>query len=153
MKLKKGERIPEFKLSDHQEEEVSLEKFEGKNVLLSFHPLAWTSVCRNQMQALEENYDQFEENNTVPLGINVDPVPSKRAWAENIGLENLRLVSDFWPHGDFASKLGIFIEEKGISGRVNILVNDQGEILWAKEYDIPELPDIDEVLKAVSDNA
>ena len=153
MKLKKGERIPEFKLSDHQEEEVSLEKFEGKNVLLSFHPLAWTSVCRNQMQALEDNYDQFEENNTVPLGISVDPVPSKRAWAENIGLENLRLVSDFWPHGDFASKLGIFIEEKGISGRVNILVNDQGEILWAKEYDIPELPDIDEVLKAVADKA
>ncbi|RCW54214.1 MULTISPECIES: redoxin domain-containing protein [Halanaerobium] len=153
MKLTKGEKIPEFKLSDHQEEEITLEKFKGKNVLLSFHPLAWTSVCRNQMQALEENYDQFEKNNTVPLGISVDPVPSKRAWAEDIGLENLRLLSDFWPHGEFASKLGIFIREKGISGRVNILVNDQGEILWVKEYDIPELPDIDEVLKVVSDNA
>ena len=53
----------------------------------------------------------------------------------------------------YCSKLGIFIKEKGISGRVNILVNDQGEILWAKEYDIPELPDIDEVLEAVADNS
>ena len=55
MKLKKGEKIPEFKLSDHQEEEISLEKFAGKNVLLSFHPLAWTRACRNQMEVLEDN--------------------------------------------------------------------------------------------------
>ncbi len=153
MKLKVGDKIPEFNLNDHNEEEVSLAKFDGKNVLLSFHPLAWTSVCRNQMQALEANYEEFEKNNTVPLGISVDPVPSKRAWAEDIGLDNLRLLSDFWPHGDFASKLGIFIKEKGISGRVNILVNDQGEILWVKEYDIPELPDMEEVLEAVKNNA
>ena len=153
MKLNKGDKIPELKLRDHNEEEVSLDKFDGKNVLLSFHPLAWTSVCRNQMQALEDNYQEFEKNNTVPLGISVDPVPSKSAWAEDIGLENLRLLSDFWPHGEFADKLGIFIKEKGISGRVNILVNAEGEILWAKEYDIPELPDIDEVLEAAADNA
>src|SRR6056297_1123962 len=148
MKFDIGEKIPEFKLRDHNEEEITLDNFDDKNILLSFHPLAWTSVCRNQMEALEANYEEFEKNNTVPLGISVDPVPSKRAWAEDIGLDNLRLLSDFWPHGDFASKLGIFIKEKGISGRVNILVNDQGEILWVKEYDIPELPDIDEVLKA-----
>ena len=153
MKVKKGDKIPEFELVSHNEEQISLDKFEDKNVLLSFHPLAWTSVCRNQMQALEENYQKFEENNTAAVGISVDPVPSKRAWAENIGLDKLTLLSDFWPHGEFASKLGIFIEEKGISGRANILVNDQGEVLWAKEYDIPELPDIDEVLKAVKDNA
>ena len=153
MKLNKGDKIPELKLRDHNEEEVSLDKFDGKNVLLSFHPLAWTSVCRNQMQALEDNYQEFEKNNTVPLGISVDPVPSKSAWAEDIGLKNLRLLSDFWPHGEFADKLGIFIKEKGISGRVNILVNAEGEILWAKEYDIPELPDIDEVLEAAADNA
>ncbi|MFW6229861.1 MAG: redoxin domain-containing protein [Halanaerobium sp.] len=153
MKFKKGEKIPEFKLRDQYEEEVSSDQFEGKNVLLSFHPLAWTSVCRDQMQALETNYEEFEKNNTVPLGISVDPVPSKKAWAKNIGLDNLKILSDFWPHGEFADKLGIFIKEKGISGRVNILVSDQGEVLWAREYDIPQLPDIDEVLAAVADNA
>ena len=153
MKLNVGDKIPKLKLRDHNEEEITLDNFDDKNVLLSFHPLAWTSVCRDQMQALEANYEEFEKNNTIPLGISVDPVPSKRAWAANIGLENLRLLSDFWPHGNFASKLGIFIEDKGISGRVNILVDDQGEVLWIKEYDIPELPDIDEVLDAVKNNS
>lgn len=152
MKFKVGEKIPEFRLPDHNKEEISLDKFDGKNVLLSFHPEAWTSVCRNQMQALEDNYQKFEENNTVPLGISVDPVASKRAWAEDMGLENLRLLSDFWPHGDFADKLGIFIKKNGVSGRVNILVDENGKILWAKEYDIPELPDIEEVLEAVKEN-
>lgn len=152
MKFEKGEKIPEFNLRDHNENEVNLDQFEGKNVLLSFHPLAWTGVCQDQMEALEDNYQKFEDNNTIPLGISVDPVPSKSAWAEEMGLEDLKLISDFWPHGEFAEKLGIFIKEKGISGRVNILVNDQGEILWAKEYDIPELPDMDEVLEAVKTN-
>lgn len=153
MKFDKGDKIPDLKLNDQNDEEITLEKFKNKNILLSFHPLAWTSVCRDQMLALEENYEEFEKNNTVPLGISVDPVPSKRAWAENIALENLRILSDFWPHGKFASELGIFIEEKGISGRVNILVDDQGKIIWAKEYDIPELPDIEEVLDVVRKNS
>lgn len=152
MKVNKGDQIPEFDLTDHNQEKVNLAKFSGKNILLSFHPLAWTSVCRKQMESLEDNYQEFEANNTVPLGISVDPVPSKAAWAEDMELNNLKLLSDFWPHGDFAKKLGIFIKDKGISGRVNILVNDQGQVLWSKEYGLSELPDIDELLEAVKAN-
>lgn len=153
MKFKKGQKIPEFSLEDHNDQDISLAEFEGKNILLSFHPFAWTSVCRNQMEALEENYEEFEKNNTVPLGISIDPMPAKKAWALDMGLKKLSLLSDFWPHGELASKLGIFIDKIGTSGRVNILVDDQGEVLWAKEYDISELPDIEEVLEAAADNA
>jgi len=153
VKYEKGDKIPAFELNDHNDNQLSLEEFEGKNVLLSFHPLAWTRVCRLQMEALEDNYEEFEANNTVPLGLSVDPSPTKKAWAEELGLENLRLVSDFWPHGEFADKLGIFYDSKGISGRVNILVDDQGKVLWSKEYDIHEEPDIEEVLEAVKNNA
>lgn len=153
MKFEQGEKIPEFKLKDHTGNEVSLADFTGKNVLLSFHPLAWTSVCRKQMQSLEDNYADFTANNTVPLGLSVDPVPSKKAWAEKLEFENLKMLSDFWPHGEFAEKLGIFIEKSGTSGRVNILINDQGEILWSKEYELGELPDIEEVLEQVKDNS
>ena len=153
MKFEVGEKIPDFKLSDHNGETLSLENFKGKNILLSFHPLAWTRVCRMQMESLEANYQVFEENNTVPLGLSVDPVPTKKAWAEKLGFENLKLLSDFWPHGDFSSKLDIFIPKNGISGRVNILVNDQGEVLWSKVYNIHDLPDIEEVLAEVKANS
>ncbi|MFP4662072.1 MAG: redoxin domain-containing protein [Halanaerobiales bacterium] len=149
MKFEEGRELDNFKLPDQEENEINLSDFKGKKVLLSFHPLAWTGVCTKQMEALERNYNNFEDNNTVPLGINVDPIPSKKAWAEDMGLKKLKILSDFWPHGELAKKLGIFLEENGISGRVNILLDEEGRVKWYKEYDIPELPDIDEVLDEV----
>lgn len=76
--------------------------FRGKKVLLSFHPLAWTSVCEKQMKALDERYDELEDLNVVPVGISVDSVPSKLAWSDHMGLRKLRILSDFWPHGEVA---------------------------------------------------
>lgn len=139
-------KLDNFTLTDQNEKRVSLEDLKGKKVLLSFHPLAWTSVCTKQMNDLDANYERFEQKNTVPFGISVDPVPSKKAWAKDMGLKKLQILSDFWPHGELAKSLEIFIEKYGFSGRVNILLNEKGEVSWVKVYEIPELPDIQEVL-------
>ena len=151
MAVKKDEEINNFKLKDHNEKKVELQNFTDKKVLLSFHPLAWTSVCTKQMKALDQNYDIFSANNTVPLGISVDPVPSKKAWAKDMGLENLKLLSDFWPHGDLSRELNVFVDKYGFSGRVNILINKDKEVIWVKEYKLKELPDIDEVISKVEE--
>ncbi|MFP4016402.1 MAG: redoxin domain-containing protein, partial [Halanaerobiales bacterium] len=39
MELEKGKSLENFSLPDQEENEVSLSDFEGKKVLLSFHPL------------------------------------------------------------------------------------------------------------------
>ena len=115
MKQKKcfnaGEKAPDFSLTDHNDKEFKLSEFKGKWILLSFHPLAWTGVCSKQMKSLEKNFKEFEELNTVAVGINVDSVPSKKAWAESLGIKNTRLLSDFWPHGKVAKLYQIFREE------------------------------------------
>ncbi|HKL75835.1 MAG TPA: redoxin domain-containing protein [Halanaerobiales bacterium] len=152
MTISKNDKVKEFTLKNQNDEEVSLSDYEGKKVLLSFHPLAWTSVCTKQMKALEKNYEVFKENNTIPLGLSVDPQPSKKAWAEDMGLEKLDILSDFWPHGEFSKELDIFIEKLGFSGRVNILLDESRNVIWAKEYEIGQLPDIDEVLNKVKNN-
>lgn len=152
MAIKENENIKDFTLKNQNDEEISLTDFEEKKVLLSFHPLAWTSVCTKQMKELEENYEVFKENNTIPLGLSVDPQPSKKAWAEDMGLENLDILSDFWPHGDLSKELDIFIEKLGFSGRVNILLDESGKVIWVKEYEIGQLPDIDEVLTKVKNS-
>lgn len=152
MAITKNEKIKDFTLKNQNDEKVNLSDFEGKKVLLSFHPLAWTGVCTKQMKALEKNYEIFEENNTVPLGLSVDPQPSKKAWAEDMGLEKLEILSDFWPHGELAKKLDIFVEKLGFSGRVNILLDESGNVVWVKEYKIGQLPDIDEVLTKVKNS-
>ncbi|NJF24226.1 peroxiredoxin [Thermococcus sp. Bubb.Bath] len=143
--MKVGEKAPDFLLKDQNGEDFRLSDFRGKKVLLSFHPLAWTSVCEKQMKALDENYERFEKLNVVPVGISVDSVPTKKAWAEHMGLKKLRILSDFWPHGKVAKLYGLFREEGGFSERANVLVDEEGKVVFFKVYPIGELPDLEEV--------
>jgi peroxiredoxin len=141
-----GSMAPEFNLKDQDGNVIQLSKLRGKKVLLSFHPLAWTSVCADQMKSLELAYEEFQSLNVLPIGISVDPVPSKKAWAESLGLKKLRIISDFWPHGEVAKAFGVFREKDGFSERANILIDEEGKIVWFKVYPIRQLPDLGEIL-------
>lgn len=147
--IKTGDKAPDFSLENNQGEIVSLSDFRGKKVLLSWHPLAWTSVCTDQMRSLEANYDRFEKANTVVLGLSVDAVPGKAAWAAVLSLEKTSLLCDFWPHGKVASEYGIFNSETGTSERVNILVDETGTVVWMKIYPMSQLPDINEIFPVI----
>ena len=142
-----GDRAPEFSLPDQDEKEVSLESLKGKRVLLSFHPLAWTGVCEIQMRTLELKHKAFQELNTVALGVSVDSSDSKKAWALSMGMKETRLIADFWPHGGMAKKYGLFLEESGISGRANILIDEEGSIAFIKIYELGEVPDVEEIIR------
>lgn len=143
--IRVGATAPNFSLKDQHNREFKLSDLRGRKVLLSWHPLAFTRVCTRQMQSLEKHLAAFAKLNTVAVGMSVDTVPSKHAWAKAIRVKNLRLLSDFWPHGAVARKYGIFRKE-GFSERANIVVDERGRVAWAKVYPIKELPDIDEVL-------
>ena len=141
-----GSFAPGFSLKDNRGETIELHTYRGKKVLLSWHPLAWTRVCAEQMKALEAHLADFEGLNTVPLGLSVDSYPSKNAWAKDLQIANVKLLADFWPHGKVAMDYGLFREVEGFSQRANVILDENGKVLWVKLYDIPQLPDIDEVL-------
>ena len=147
-----GSKAPNFTLEDDQGNKVQLSDFLGKKVLLSWHPLAYTSVCTDQMRQLDANADKFKALNTVVFGLSVDPQPAKAAWAKVLCLKETRILADFWPHGKVSADYGLFLEDKGISGRANVLVDEKGNVAWVKEYPIPQLPDIEEVLRAVAEH-
>jgi peroxiredoxin len=153
MKIQVGQKAPDFTLADNQGGQVKLSDMKGKKVLLSWHPLAWTSVCTDQMRALETHKKDFDQLNTVAFGLSVDPAPSKDVWAKVLSIRDTKLLSDFYPHGKVAQDYGIFLEELGASGRANFLVDEEGVLRWLKIYDVPQLPDIDEVIKAIKDLA
>ncbi|MEO0100573.1 MAG: redoxin domain-containing protein [candidate division WOR-3 bacterium] len=144
-----GRKAPIFTLKDHKGDDFSLKDLKGKKILLSFHPLAWTKVCADQMKSLEKNYDKFLSLNIVPVGINVDPLPSKKAWAKVLGIKKLRLLSDFWPHGAVAKRYRIFRQADGFSERANILIDEKGKVIFFKVYPIPEVPSVAEILDFV----
>jgi peroxiredoxin len=140
---------PDFKLKDQNGDDNSLSGFKGKKVLLSFHPLAWTGVCETQMKNLDLKYDELGKLNVVPLGISVDASPSKKAWAQNMKINKLKLLSDFWPHGEVARKYGIFDEENGFSKRANFLIDEEGKIEFVKVYELRDQPDLNEIMNYI----
>ena len=141
-----GDIAPDFSLKDHHNRDFKLSEFTGRRVLLSFHPLAWTPVCAVQMRALESQKAVFDRLKTVAVGLSVDSFPTKRAWAKELGVKKTRLLCDFWPHGAVAHALGVFRKEDGFSERANIVVDENGRIVLIKMYEIPQLPDIEEIV-------
>jgi peroxiredoxin len=147
-----GDVAPDFTLKDQHNEDFALADQKGKRVLLSFHPLAFTPVCAKQMKFLEENFEKFEELNTVPIGVSVDSQFAKHGWAKALKVKNLRMIADFWPHGGYAKELGIFLEDKGFSQRANIILDEDGKVIFIKIYPIKEVPDVNEIIEFLENN-
>ena len=145
--LKIGDIAPDFTLQNQHKVDVNLKALQGNKVLLSFHPLAWTRICDIQMRSLEAKNEELKRLNIIALGISVDSQPCKKEWADYMKISKTDLLADFWPHGDVAKKYDIFIEKSGISGRANFLIDEEGKIVFIKIYGIPEIPDIEEIIR------
>ena len=147
--IQKGESADDFTLKDQDGKEFKLSDFKGKKVLLSFHPGAWTGVCAEQMKSLEDNAAAFASLNTIAVGISIDTIPSKKAWAESLGIKETRLLSDSWPHGAVSKLYGLFQENNGLSQRANVVIDENGKVIFVKVYPTSQLPDIQEVIQAL----
>lgn len=148
--IQTGVQAIDFNVKDNHDWDIHLADYKGKRVLLSWHPLAWTPVCTDQMRALENNWETFQQLNTVTFGFSVDAPPCKKVWAATLVINNVSLPSDFWPHGKIAREYGIFNEKDGVSERANIIIDETGKVKWVKVYPAQQLPDINEVLQVLS---
>ena len=150
MPLKVGDEAPDFELRSHRGGTVKLSDFRGKkNVVVAFHPLAFTPVCATQMTNYQAALPAYDAADTVVLGLSIDAQPAKSAWARTLGTISFDLLSDFHPHGEVAQRYGVYREKDGISERAVFLVDKHGRIAWAKVYDIPEQPAPAELMTAI----
>ena len=145
--VKPGDPAPNFSLKDQNDKTFDLYEHGGKQILLSFHPLAWTEFCAAQMKSLEDTRSVLESHRCVPVGISVDSRPCKKAWAESLAIRHTPLLCDFWPHGIVAQKYGLFREENGFSERANVIVNGDMIVEFVKVYPVHSVPDIRELIR------
>jgi peroxiredoxin len=144
-----GDHAANFSLKDQQDRTFDLLEHMGENVLLSFHPLAWTDYCAEQMKSLEDNRSILESLGTTAVGISIDSHVCKRAWARQIGISETPLLADFWPHGAVARMYGIFREFNGFSERANVIVDKNQKVAFVKVYPIHSVPNIREVIMVI----
>jgi peroxiredoxin len=132
-----GDRAPEFDLEETAERRVRLSDFAGsKNVLLVFHPFAWTPVCSEEAQDLQENIESFRNANTEIVFVSCDPSASRQAWKKELGAE-YTFASDFWAHGANAKAYGVFNDANGAPLRGTFLIDAGGTVIWSLVKDVP----------------
>jgi mycoredoxin-dependent peroxiredoxin len=150
MSITVGSVAPQFTLKDQSQKEVKLSDFAGKKkVVLVFYPLDWSPTCTNEHACFVNDMKQFETLDAEVLGVSVDSVWSHKAYAEKMGIK-YSLLADFHPKGAMSEKYGVYLGEKGITGRAIIIIDKGGKVAWAKNYDIPVVPDVKEVASALA---
>ena len=81
MAVRTGDAAPEFDLAITASERVRLSDFRGRsNVLLVFHPFAFTPVCEDEARDLQENLPAFRDASTEIVFVSCDP--SAAPWGQ-----------------------------------------------------------------------
>jgi peroxiredoxin (alkyl hydroperoxide reductase subunit C) len=147
LKVRVGEKAPDFTLPSLSGKKVSLHQFLGrKNVVLSFVPAAWTPVCSDQWPGYNIVKDIFDRHDTILLGITVDNLPTLFAWTNQMGKLWFPVLSDFWPHGRVCSKYGI-LRSDGMAERALFLIDKKGIIRYIDVHDINKRPALEVLVR------
>jgi peroxiredoxin len=125
-----GTPAPDFTLPSTSGKDVSLSGLRGKNVLLAFFPLAFTSTCTTELHAFSNDYAQFQSAETVVLPVSVDSIPTLKEFKAK-GNMSIDLLSDF--KREVSRRYGVLNEEKFFSNRAYVLIDAGGTIRWTHQ--------------------
>lgn len=161
MSITIGSKAPEFTLKSKNQtgevKDISLGDFKGKNVVLLFHPQAFTGGCTTEMCTISEGYEDYTKLNAVVLGISVDSVFTLEAWGKQNNL-TFPLLSDFnrvvcAKYGTLYPDGGFVFGMNGVSKRSAFIIDKEGIVRYTEILDdagqMPNFEKIKEVLKSL----
>ena len=145
--------MPSTKNIEKLNENVQLDEYKGRWVVLLFYPLDFTFVCPTELTSFSDRYDDFEGIGAAVIGVSTDSVHSHRAWLKTPrdkgGVEGLRypLASDITK--SVARDYGVLIEEKGVALRGLFVIDPEGTLRYAVIHDLNVGRSADETLRVI----
>ena len=129
-----GQSAPDFELFDSEKQKHKLSDYRGKNVVLLFFPLTFTSVCTAELCEVRDQMKVYEAVDAQPLGISVDSLYTLAKYREENKL-NYPLLSDF--NKEVSTHYDCIYETfgfgmKGVGKRGAFIVDKQGIIQYAE---------------------
>lgn len=106
--LKVGDKAPVFALENQDGNNISLEDYLGKTVILYFYPKDNTPGCSNQACGFRDINEELKEENAIVLGVSRDKLGSHQKFIEKYGL-NFNLLSD--PDKKVHELYGVMVEK------------------------------------------
>ena len=147
---------PTFKKTaviDGMFEEVSLDKYKGKYVVLAFVPLAFTFVCPTEIVAFSEAAKRFEALDAQVLFASTDSEYSLLAWTNvarkdgGLGPVDIPLLAD--TNHKLSRDYGVLIEDEGIALRGLFIIDPKGIVRHITINDLPVGRNVEESLRLV----
>lgn len=154
MALQSGDIAPEFTLTNTSGDSVTLKDLQNQsegNILLTFFPLAFSSVCTDELCTMRDNMKFYDSLNTTVAGISIDSFFTLKEFKKANNLK-FPLLSDF---NKTASKAYDVLYEdffgmKGVSKRSVFIIGNDGKIKYAEVLEdsgkLPDFKAIQEVL-------
>lgn len=156
MAINVGQPAPDFTLRDTEKNKVTLSEQKGKNVLLLFFPLAFTSVCTKELCMTRDNIAAYNNLDATVYGISVDSLFSLQRFKEDQHL-NFTLLSDFNKTASAAYGClyeHFFNDMDGVSKRSAFVIDKEGIVQYAEVLenagDIPDFEAITNCLKRIN---
>ncbi len=155
MSLQIGDQAPDFKLYSSDKQEVSLSDYRGKNVVILFFPMAFTSVCTAELCQTRDDIAFYSALNTDILAISVDSIFTLGKFKEDQKLP-FPLLSDF--NKEVCQAYDAYYETfgfgmRGVSKRAAFVVDKEGVIRYAevleKASDVPDFEAIKSTLASL----
>jgi peroxiredoxin len=163
MAITVGSKAPDFELSAKTAEGPKKFKlsnnFGKKNTLLLFFPMAFTSVCTQEMCDVSQGLSGYSELNADVYGISGDNPFAQEAWAQ-AQKEKIKvtLLSDYdhkvaqaygVAYDSFLPQLNLGMS--GVAKRSAFVIDRQGVVRYAESSDDPkQLPNFNAVKEALA---
>ena len=153
-KINVGDKAPVFELPVAMDKMWKLSDYVGKqNIVVLFFPLAYSSVCHQEMCSIRDGFREFQSLDALVVAISVDSPFVLAKWKEELALP-FTLLSDFNKtvgpaYGAFHDKLGPL---NGVEKRSAFVIDKKGIVRYASVSDDPKvIPDIVAVKKVLDD--
>ncbi len=146
-----GQEAPAFTLTGKDLQEIKLDDYRGKKVVLNIFPSLDTPVCAASVRRF--NKDAAGKENTVVLCISEDLPFAMGRFCSAEGIENVTVASAF-RSPEFGVDYGLKIEDgplRGLLGRCVIIVDESGKVIYRDLVkEITEEPDYAAALAKLS---
>ena len=135
LKLKVGDRAPDFSAAVTGGGRIALGDFRGRNVVIYFYPRDDTPGCTKEACAFRNDFGEFKKAGAVILGVSTDPVKAHDKFSAKYRLP-FPLVAD--EDRKIVEAYGVWGEKKFMgrkyqgTHRVTFLVGPDGRIrkIW-----------------------
>ena len=153
MSIQVGDKAPVFTLVSSEKESISLDHYKGKNVVLLFFPMAFTSVCTTELCGMRDNIAMYQGLDAEILAVSVDSPFTLDRFKTDQNL-NFPLLSDF--NKDVSQNYGAYYDEfvlglKGVSKRAAFVIDKEGTVRYAEVLDnageLPNFAAVKEILQ------